>query len=84
MPPLGGTTKNENGEPLKRSLRTGDAIFEVVKGNQPLLQEDIALLFAEAPAPGEERWEYTSHTKGHGRVALRRVVSSEQLNGYLD
>lgn len=56
----------------------------MVKGNQPLLCEDIAQLFAEAPSPGEARWEHTSCEKGHRRIEQRHVLSSEMLNTFLD
>lgn len=65
-------------------LDRGGHYFMVVKDNQPRLREDIAFLFGEDPGPGEERWQHTSRTKGHGRLEQRHVVSSEQLNRYLD
>jgi predicted transposase YbfD/YdcC len=65
-------------------LDRGGHFFMVVKDNQPLLHEDIELQLARDPLPGEVRWEYSSRTKRHGRLEIRRVVSSAELNDYLD
>lgn len=55
--------------------RGGDYLL-MIKGNQPSLYEAIAFLFAEGPLPGEERWETVSYDKGHGRIEIRRVMST--------
>ncbi|MGH7461656.1 MAG: ISAs1 family transposase [Longimicrobiales bacterium] len=51
-----------------------------VKGNQPTLQENIALLF--------DKRGNAHHTEisppDHGRIETRRIWCSEQLNDYLD
>ena len=50
-----------------------------VKGNQPTLQDDIRLLFAQRAA--------ADHTEvspaDHGRIETRRIWCSHQLNDYL-
>lgn len=51
-----------------------------VKGNQPTLQRDIALLFEHRQAP-----EFVELTPpDHGRIETRRIWCSSALNAYLD
>jgi predicted transposase YbfD/YdcC len=51
-----------------------------VKGNQPTMERDIALLFQDRGAP-----DYTEISPpGHGRIETRRIWCSTQLNDYLD
>jgi predicted transposase YbfD/YdcC len=51
-----------------------------VKGNQPTLERDIALLFANRGAP-----DFVDVTPpDHGRIELRRIWCSTALNDYLD
>lgn len=51
-----------------------------VKGNQPTLQTDIALLFQARGVP-----DYVEVTPpDHGRIETRRIWCSAALNGYLD
>ena len=51
-----------------------------VKGNQPNLESDIALLFANHHSP-----DYTElSAPDHGRIETRRIWCSTELNGYLD
>ncbi len=49
------------------------------KGNQPSLERDIALLFADRHAP-----DFSETDAGHGRIETRRIWCSTQLNDYLD
>lgn len=49
------------------------------KGNQPTLERDIALAFAQRQAA-----HFTDTDVGHGRIETRRIWCSSQLNGYLD
>ena len=50
------------------------------KANQPTLQRDIALLFAQRGAP-----DYVEVTPAdHGRIETRRIWCSTALNAYLD
>lgn len=51
-----------------------------VKGNQPTLQADIALLFQDPGTP-----DHVSVTPpDHGRIEIRRIWCSSALNDYLD
>ena len=51
-----------------------------VKGNQPTLESDIALLFETRGAP-----DYVEITPpDHGRIETRRIWCSTALNAYLD
>lgn len=51
-----------------------------VKGNQPGLQNDIALLFQNRSAPDHE----DISPPDHGRIETRRIWCSTALNTYLD
>ncbi len=51
-----------------------------VKGNQPTLQTDIALLFQDRKTPGF----VDISPPDHGRIETRRIWCSTALNGYLD
>ena len=51
-----------------------------VKGNQPALQQDIALLFQDRAAPDYE----AVSASDHGRIETRRIWCSTALNAYLD
>jgi predicted transposase YbfD/YdcC len=51
-----------------------------VKGNQPSLERDIALLFEQREAP-----DFVELTPAnHGRIETRRIWCSSALNAYLD
>ena len=51
-----------------------------VKGNQPILERDIALLFDNRAAP-----DFTEvMPPDHGRIETRRIWCSTALNAYLD
>lgn len=51
-----------------------------VKGNQPTLENDIALTFKDRGVP-----DYTEVSPPeHGRIETRRIWCSAELNGYLD
>ena len=51
-----------------------------VKGNQPDLERDIALLFQSCGAP-----DFVQSAKlGHGRIETRRIWCSTALNAYLE
>jgi predicted transposase YbfD/YdcC len=60
----------------------GDYVM-IVKGNQPQLQQDTALVFADPPE-GEVQLTAQAVERGHGRVAYRRLTGSDALVGYND
>jgi predicted transposase YbfD/YdcC len=72
-------------------LAGGDYLF-LVKGNQPLLLEDLQVLFAPLPVAKragegilqlpEQQAQMTE--KGHGRVEIRSIRVSSELKGYSD
>jgi predicted transposase YbfD/YdcC len=60
----------------------GDYVL-FAKGNQPTLHEDLRLFFREPPADCRD-WRTASTTeKGHGRVEMRELVASTELNDFL-
>jgi hypothetical protein len=61
----------------------GDYVL-VVKENQPHLREDIATVFALPPIRGEIRTVAETVAGGHGRLAHRRLDTSDVLVGYSD
>ena len=67
----------------KKVLAQGGDYIAIAKGNQSELYSDIALLFSQPP----QGWlpEVQAHTteKGHGRLELRHLRTSSQLNDYL-
>lgn len=71
-------------------LDAGGDYLLPVKGNQPLLDRDIALLFdpppsAAPPLPLLDRREARTIERGHGRQhEVRQLVASTDLTGYLD
>ena len=50
-----------------------------VKGNQPRLLEDIRLCFKDLGEPAATSTDY-----GHGRIEIRKIWISTELNDYLD
>jgi predicted transposase YbfD/YdcC len=51
-----------------------------VKGNQPTLLADIEFFFTNRKEP-----DFTDHTCGdHGRIEIRKIWTTAELNGYLD
>lgn len=54
----------------------------IVKGNQPTMQEDLALFF-EDPDAQRETWQtFTSMEKAHGRLEKRVVTTSVDLRDW--
>ena len=69
---------------LCASIRDGGGHYLIiVKGNQPALFEDIALLFT-APPPGERVATAEQHTQHGDRHEVRRLWASTALREYLD
>ena len=70
---------------------SGDYLV-IVKENQPALLRDIATLFASradtalcaASLPAWDMREATTEERGHGRVEVRQLVASTELNDDLD
>jgi len=70
----------------------GGDYLVIVKGNQPQLHRDLAILFASradaalraASLPLWDMREATTEEKGHGRREVRHLVASTALNDYLD
>jgi len=57
----------------------------IVKGNQKTLYEDIQLLFEEPPPrpKGYTLPQVETFNNGHGRIEVRRLTASTELNDYL-
>lgn len=62
--------------------QNGDYLL-IVKANQPTLHADIALLFSRAPVPWLHEGEARTIEKGHGRLQIRRIRISHELNDFL-
>lgn len=63
--------------------RQGGDYLLIVKANQRLLRSDIALLFSEEPCPWLPEQSTYQVNQGHGRLEVRTLRSSRQLNAYL-
>jgi predicted transposase YbfD/YdcC len=59
----------------------GDDVM-IVKDNQPHFREEIATVFTHAPIAGESRAVAETVDAGHGRIAQRRLPTSDVLVGY--
>lgn len=64
-------------------LQQGGDYLVIAKHNQPELHADIALLFSEAPRPWLPETDASSTDKGHGRLEVRRLRTSAELDDYL-
>lgn len=67
----------------KQVLAQGGAYLLLVKRNQRLLYQDIALLFSQTPVPWLPEASAQTVEQTHGRLAVRRLRSSGELNDYL-
>lgn len=67
----------------QRILDQGGDYLLIAKRNQPTLREDIALLFSQAPVPWLPEGEARSVDKGHGRLEIRHLRTSQELGDYL-
>jgi predicted transposase YbfD/YdcC len=63
--------------------RQGGDYLLIVKANQRLLRSDIALLFSEPPRPWLPEHSAYQVNQGHGRLEVRTLRSSRQLNDYI-
>jgi predicted transposase YbfD/YdcC len=61
----------------------GDDYLLIVKANQRLLRADIALLFSEEPRSWLPEQSTYQVNQGHGRLEVRTLRSSRQLNDYI-
>lgn len=63
--------------------RFGGHFVLFAKANQPTLAEDLRLFF-EAPPPDCRDWRQArTCTKGHGRLEIRELIASTELNEFL-
>jgi len=53
------------------------------KGNQPTLREDLRLFFREPPLDCRDWREAETVNKGHGRLEMRTLLASTELNEFL-
>lgn len=61
----------------------GGYYLVIAKDNQPTLYEDLHDYF-EDQHPDKSDWEYYKHTqKGHGRLEVREIWTSSQMNEWL-
>jgi predicted transposase YbfD/YdcC len=67
----------------QRILDQGGDYLLIAKRNQPTLREDIALLFSQAPVRWLPEGKACSVDKGHGRLEVRRLRTSQELGDYL-
>ena len=73
-------------------VEVGGDYLVLVKGNQPELQRDVAILFAHradvalnaATLPTQDMRAAVTHDNGHGREEHRTLIASTDLNDYLD
>lgn len=56
----------------------------VVKDNQSRLLSDVRTLFDRPPGPGQEVRTVRHVYKGHGRLEIRTLSASSDLQGYVD
>jgi predicted transposase YbfD/YdcC len=55
----------------------------LAKANQPTLEEDLRLFFSEPPPDCRDWRQAHTWNKGHGRLELRELVASTELNEWL-
>ena len=55
----------------------------LAKANQPTLEEDLRLFFSEPPPDCRDWRQARTWNKGHGRLELRELVASTELNEWL-
>lgn len=67
----------------RQILAQGGDYLLIAKKNQPSLRSDIALLFSESPVPWLPEEEDCQVNKGHGRLEVRHLRVSNELNNYL-
>jgi len=60
----------------------GDYVL-IAKGNQATLREDLCLFFSEPPADCRDWRTARTVDKGHGRLEIRELVATTELNEFL-
>jgi predicted transposase YbfD/YdcC len=60
----------------------GDYVL-IAKGNQATLADDVRLFFSEPPADCRDWRQARTVDKGHGRLEIRELVASTELNEFL-
>lgn len=60
----------------------GDYVL-IVKDNQPTLREDLRLFFSDPPADCRDWRTARTVNKGHGRLEIRELVATTELNDFL-
>lgn len=63
--------------------RFGGYYVLLAKANQPTLQEDLLLFFAEPPVDCRDWRHARTPSKGHGRLERRELIASTELNEWL-
>jgi predicted transposase YbfD/YdcC len=63
--------------------RQGGEYLLIVKANQRLLRSEIALLFSEEARPWLPEQNCYRTNQGHGRLEVRTIRTSSQLNDYI-
>lgn len=65
-------------------LEQGGHYLMVVKRNQARLYEELAWYFDTPPLPCDRPWRVVQEvTKGHGRIEVRRLTCTDDLDGYV-
>ncbi len=67
----------------KKVLAQGGDYIAIAKGNQSELYSDIALLFSQPPQGWLPEVQASTTEKAHGRLEIRHLRASSQLNDYL-
>jgi predicted transposase YbfD/YdcC len=67
---------------LRIQLGQGDYVL-IAKGNQPTLHDDLQLFFNEPPADCRDWRTARTVDKGHGRLEIREIVCTTELNDFL-
>jgi predicted transposase YbfD/YdcC len=64
--------------------QAGGEVIVIVKDNTPVTRADLELFF-EDPQADKRTWQsYTQIEKGHGRLERRTIITSPDLNDFLD
>ena len=61
----------------------GGFFLLIAKGNQPTLRDDLHLFFSEPPLDCQDWRTARTCDKGHGRLEIRELVASTELNDFL-